>query len=94
MNTTTFKALAMVGVGLAISASALAAAPSTVSCEQIRAQIQAQAGVRDKPDTALLDTLSEHPECRFTAAEVYRAAFGDRPMPTNNRRDRARDDDD
>lgn len=94
MNTTTFKVLAMVGVGLAISATALAAPPSAVSCEQIRAQIQAQAGVRDKPDTALLDTLSEHPECRFTAAEVYRAAFGDRPMPTNNRRGRARDDDD
>ncbi|KAA3653778.1 MAG: hypothetical protein DWQ11_07315 [Proteobacteria bacterium] len=97
MNTATFKAFAMIGVGLAMSATALAAPQPAVSCEQIRAQIQAQTGVRDTPDTALLDTLSEHPACRFTAAEVYRAAFGDRPMPSNPRRsDRAggRDDDD
>ena len=86
MNTFTFKPLAIVGLSIALSGTALAATPATESCGQIRARIQAQVGVREKPDTALLDTLTEHPSCRFTAAEVFRAAYGDRPMPKNDRR--------
>ncbi|TVO63624.1 hypothetical protein [Denitromonas ohlonensis] len=97
MNTFAFKSFVIVGLGIGLSASALAQTPSMASCEQIRTQIQAQVGIRTKPDTAMLDILSEHPECRFTAAEVFRAAFGDRPMPRNTRRDgqrNMRDDDD
>lgn len=97
MNTFAFKSFLIVGLSMGLSTSALAEAPAMASCEQIRARIQAQVGIREKPDTAMLDTLSEHPECRFTAAEVFRAAFGDRPMPRNTRRDgqhNMRDDDD
>jgi hypothetical protein len=91
MNTFAFKSLVTIGLSLGVSASVLAAAPAEVSCEQVRGRIQAQVGIRDKPDTSMLDTLSEHPECHFTAAEVFRAAFGDRPMPRNTRRDGQRD---
>jgi hypothetical protein len=31
----------------------------------------------------LLQKLAR-PECRFSAAEVYRAAYGDKPMPIND----------
>ncbi len=69
------------------------------SCEPIRARIKAQVGVLPKPDTDLLQKLGARPECRFSAAEVYRAAYGDKPMPINDsgrrraKRDRHDDDD-
>ncbi|MDY0014545.1 MAG: hypothetical protein RBS40_16840 [Rhodocyclaceae bacterium] len=60
------------------------AKPQTDTCEQIRAQIKAQTGVPPKVNTELLQKLSGRPDCAFTAAEVYRAAWGDKPLPTND----------
>jgi hypothetical protein len=54
-------------------------------CSQIRAQINAQTGIVDKPDVALLQSISGRADCRFSATEVYRAAFGDKPFPKNDR---------
>jgi hypothetical protein len=76
--------------------SASAAEPQVETCEQIRAQIKAQTGDLPKPDIAMLEKLGARSECRFSAAEVYRAAYGDKPMPQKERRDRRvkhRDDD-
>jgi hypothetical protein len=54
-----------------------AAAPdrTTENCEQIRARI----GVAPLADPDLLRQLALRKDCRFTAAEVYRAAWGDKP---------------
>jgi hypothetical protein len=51
------------------------------SCEQIRGQINRQTGMLPAVNTRLLQNLSLRQDCRFSAAEVYRAAFGDRPLP-------------
>ncbi len=55
------------------------------SCDQIRTQIKAHAGVPDKPNTALLSKVGANRKCRFTGAEAYRAAWGDKPMPKDDR---------
>ncbi len=57
------------------------------SCAQIREQITAQTGLLPKPDTVLLEKLGTHQECRFTSAEVYRAAYGDKPLPPREMRE-------
>ncbi len=65
-------------------------------CAQIRARIAARTGL-PKPDTDLLRQIGTHHECAFSTAEAYRAAFGDRPLPKDERRQRHRkhhDDDD
>jgi len=80
-----------------LAVNANAASPKVESCEQIRLQIKTQTGVLPKPDTTMLEKLDAQPECRFSTAEVYQAAFGDKPMPEKERRDRRakhRDDDD
>jgi hypothetical protein len=89
-----FPVIGLLGL-LAVNANA--AAPQGESCEQIRLQIKAQTGVLPKPDTTMLEKLDAQPECRFSTAEMYQAAFGDKPMPKKERRDRRakhRDDDD
>ena len=66
------------------------------ACEEIRQQIGAQRGLLVKPDTVLLEKIGTHPDCAFTTAEVYRAAFGDQPMVKDERsfrRNRHGDDD-
>lgn len=77
-----------------VCVAAAQAAPVSVTradaCPEIRARISAQTGLLPKPDTALLEQLGRHPECRFSAAEVYRAAYGDQPLPKNGRRERHR----
>jgi hypothetical protein len=55
------------------------------SCDQIRAQIKAQTGVLARPDTVLLGKVGANKQCRFTSAEAYRAAWGDKPMPKDDR---------
>ena len=80
-----------------LAVNANAATPQAESCEQIRLQIKAQTGVLPKPDTTMLEKLDAQPECRFSTAEVYQAAFGDKPVSRKERRDRRamhRDDDD
>jgi hypothetical protein len=66
----------------------------TESCETIRTQIKAQTGVLTKPDTALLGKVGANKICRFTSAEAYRAAWGDKPMPKDDRRTKTREHDD
>jgi len=83
-----FPVIGLLGL-LAVNANA--AAPQAESCEQIRLQIKAQTGVLPKPDTVMLAKLDAQPECRFSTAEMYQAAFGDKPMPKIEHRD---DDDD
>ena len=36
----------------------------------------------------MLEKLDAQPECRFSTAEVYRAAFGDKPILKKERLDR------
>jgi hypothetical protein len=44
----------------------------------------------------LLREIAARKDCAFTAAEVYRAAYGDRPLPPEDREQRRHrhDDDD
>jgi hypothetical protein len=90
------KIIPIILIALCASA-AQAATPAVVqseTCVQIRTQINAQTGILPRPDTAMLEKIGTHPECRFSAAEVYRAAYGDKPMPKNDHRGKHRDDDD
>ena len=93
------KYILVIGLlGLAV-ANATPANAQAESCDQIRTQINAQTGILPKVDTELLRKLAR-PECRFSSAEVYRAAYGDKPMPINEsagrraKRDHHHDDDD
>lgn len=90
------KYFPIVGLLALLSANTNAAAPQVESCEQIRLKIMAQTGVLPRPDVALLEKLGARSECRFSAAEVYRAAYGDKPLPKDRRREgrrRHHDDD-
>jgi hypothetical protein len=71
---------------------ALAVDAESESCEQIRARI----GQPPLANPDLLRSLSARTECRFTAGEVYRAAYGDRPLPREEPMERHhhREDDD
>lgn len=53
------------------------------ACSLIRAEIAAQTGILEKPNTDLLRKLSDRADCAFTASEAYRAALGDTPLPRN-----------
>lgn len=89
--------LPVIGLLGLLALNAHAAPPEVESCAQIREQIAAQTGLLPKPDTVLLEKLGSQQECRFTAAEVYRAAYGDKPLPPREMREgryRHGDDDD
>ncbi|MFA6312089.1 MAG: hypothetical protein WCV99_18800 [Sterolibacterium sp.] len=98
------KYLAVIGLlGLVVTSSNAANTTNSTnsqpeSCDQIRALINAKTGIPVTADTGLLQKLAR-PECRFSAIEVYRAAYGDKPMPKNRyltldgRRDHDDDDD-
>ncbi len=58
------------------------------SCETIREQIKTHIGVPEKPNTILLSKIGANKKCRFTSAEAYRAAWGDKPLPNDDRRNR------
>ncbi len=75
------KHISIIGILGLIALSANLAQAQAESCENIREQIKAQSGLLPKSDTNLLQKLSARSECRFTAAEVYRAAYGDKPLP-------------
>ena len=67
-----------------LGANAAPATPDT--CEQMRTQIQAVTGLVTMPDKDLLSKLSTlHPACQFSSTEVYRAAYGDTPLPTRGK---------
>jgi len=83
-------------LGLVVLQARAADVP-TRSCDQIREQIAAQTGLLPKANTELLQLISARPECQFVAAEVYRAAYGDKPLPQQEprrqRQHEERDDD-
>lgn len=51
------------------------------TCEQIRAEIMAVKGLAVIVNPELLQKISLRGDCQFTSAEVYRAAYGDKPLP-------------
>ena len=85
---------------LALSVTTAHAVPPEVqeeSCERVREQIQAHTGIPAKPDTVLLAKVGANRQCRFTSAEAYRAAWGDKPLPRDDqshRRSREHEHDD
>jgi hypothetical protein len=81
-----FKSLHLSGFLCFATLCANAAEMQVPSCAQLREQIQTQTGILPKPDTDLLQKLGARPECRFSAAEVYRAAYGDKPLPKKEAR--------
>jgi hypothetical protein len=54
-----------------------------ISCDQIRFEITAQSEVLAIANTALLRKISGRTDCLFTAQEVYRAAYGSKPLPND-----------
>lgn len=52
-----------------------------MSCEQIRIEISAQSEALEIANTDLLRKISGRTDCLFTAPEVYRAAYGTKPLP-------------
>lgn len=93
------KALALFLLAVSVTtANAAPAAAQEDSCEQIRDQIKAHTGVPAKPNTILLGKVGANKKCRFTSAEAYRAAWGDKALPKDDRRglrsrDQGHDDD-
>lgn len=66
-----------------------------IPCDQLRIEINAQSEALVTANTELLRKISTRTDCRFTGPEVYRAAFGTRPLPKDNpRKARHHDDDD
>lgn len=66
-----------------------------LSCEQIRTEINIQTSSATTINTELLRKISGRTDCRFTASEVYRAAYGDKPqVPSEVKRERTEHDED
>lgn len=65
-----------------------------ISCDQIRGEINAQSGALEVANTDLLRKISGRTDCLFTAPEVYRAAYGTKPLPKEEPREEHRHDDD
>ena len=70
-------------VCLATDVQAADEVPQT--CSQIRERIKAVTGVDVSPSMDLLKQIALHQECNFSSAEVYRAAAGDKPLPSQER---------
>jgi hypothetical protein len=58
-----------------------AADESPQTCLQIRERIKAVTGLAPIPGQDLLKQIGLNQECNFSSAEVYRAAYGDKPLP-------------
>jgi len=80
-----YKSLIVLGLFGLFGGTAGAAEREVESCEQLRLKIQAKTGVVSTVDVDLLGQLPQRPECRFSADEAYRAAYGDRPLPPPER---------
>lgn len=67
------------------------------TCLQIRERIKTVTGLVATPSMDLLQQISKHQDCNFSSAEVYRAAYGDKPLPSQESHDfhsrQDRDDD-
>ena len=90
------KSLFLVAFSCFCAVGVHAAQDQAPTCEQIREQIKAVTGLPPKVNTELLQTLSLRQECQFVAAEVYRAAYGDKPLPQQDpyRQQNRHEDDD
>jgi hypothetical protein len=65
-----------------------------ISCDQIRIEISAQSEALVVANTDLLKKISGRTDCLFTAKEVYRAAYGTKPLPKEEARNERRHDGD
>jgi hypothetical protein len=52
-----------------------------IPCDQIRLEIKAPSTVVAVANTDLLRRISGRADCRFTGPEVYRSAYGTKPLP-------------
>lgn len=65
------------------------------TCMQIRERIVAQQEGPPKANADLLQRIAARTDCRFSAPEIYRAAYGNKPFPkVGERGRRARNDED
>lgn len=87
-------ALPLAGVLVLAAFAAGAATARAQTCTQLREQIQMQTGILPKANTELLQKISARQECRFSAAEVYWAAYGNKPLPSQEPRSHRKHDDD
>lgn len=90
------KQLPALGLLALLSMGAHAADAPAQTCEQIREEIMAVQGLAVLANAELLQKISLRNDCQFTSAEVYRAAYGDKPLPPPEtyRRHRLHDNDD
>lgn len=88
------SALALIFALSVMPTYAATSATQNESCQQIREQIAAHTGLPVKPNMVLLGKVGENTNCDFTSAEAYRAAWGDKPLPKDARRDRRSKDHD
>lgn len=69
------------GLLVMLAMGAHAADAPVQTCEQIREEIMAVQGLTVIASTELLQKISLRNDSQFTSAEVYRAAYGDKPLP-------------
>jgi hypothetical protein len=69
------------GLLCALTLGAQAADAQVQTCEQIREDIKAVTGLTPAVNPALLQKIGLRSDCQFSSAEVYRAAYGDKPIP-------------
>jgi hypothetical protein len=79
MITLQINKASLIAGALLVASGSLSAAVSAPepSCAQIRATI----GALQPANPELLRTIALRKDCSFTSAEVYQAAYGDRPLP-------------
>ena len=75
------KTIPLFGILSLCALAAQAAELPAPTCDEIRVQIQAQTGLLPQPNTDLLRSIGLNQHCQFSAAEVYRGAYGDKPLP-------------
>lgn len=80
------KTILCLGVLSLLALGAQAAEGPAPSCDEIRVQIAAQTGLLPQPNVELLRTIGLNQACQFSAAEVYRGAYGDKPLPVQTPR--------
>jgi hypothetical protein len=64
------------------------------TCEQIREEIMTVKGLTVAANAELLQKISLRSDCHFTSTEVYRAAYGDKPLPPHRQHNENRHDND
>ncbi|MEI8168579.1 MAG: hypothetical protein WCG50_02815 [Rhodoferax sp.] len=75
------KSIHLFGILSLCALGAQAADVPAPTCDEIRVQIQAQTGLLPQANIDLLRTIGLNQQCQFSAAEVYRGAYGDKPLP-------------